>query len=195
MLLRASGLNAEDRRWWCWFKWVSLNLELRQLLPDICGSSEDWWSWLHHVPQHYQMWCLCPTWKVLGGVYILEVSDKLSPCPLPSPFPNPARSCFADMSARREETGSFYKQWQSFPQSHHSGKRKKAAWKTHLSGFDQCFWSSLTSLLRFHPLDLPVYRSSSITSSWILMRTLNWPNALMRMMMLMMVDALSRTSS
>lgn len=42
-------------------------------------------------------------WGLAGG-FFWKVSDKLSPCPPPTPFPNPARSCFADRSARRRET-------------------------------------------------------------------------------------------
>lgn len=42
-------------------------------------------------------------WGLARG-FFWKVSDKLSPCPPPTPFPNPARSCFADRSARRGET-------------------------------------------------------------------------------------------
>lgn len=56
--------------------------------------------------QYYQMWCLCLVclgkWGPVG-VFFWKVSDKLSPCLLLTPFPNPARSCFADRSAKREK--------------------------------------------------------------------------------------------
>lgn len=56
--------------------------------------------------QYYQMWCLCLAclgkWGLAGG-FFWKVSDKLFPCLLVTPFPNPVRSCFADRSAKREK--------------------------------------------------------------------------------------------
>lgn len=53
--------------------------------------------------QYYQMWCLCLAcvgkWGPVG-VFFWKVSDNLPPCLLLTPFPNLARSCFADRSAR-----------------------------------------------------------------------------------------------
>lgn len=106
-------LRSVWKRWWCWLPqsgcvlWVTWSMrgnieETRASPADLEGQCAYSITRCGVSVRHGQ-WGL----DLLGvGRFFWKVSDKLSLCPPPSPFPNPARSCFADRSARREETGS-----------------------------------------------------------------------------------------
>lgn len=92
--------------WWRW-----LLRQPRNVLWVTESTRGKYWGNLSfaHRPgrtmclQYYQMWCLCLAcvgkWGPVGG-FFWKVSDHLSPCLPLTPFPNLARSCFADRSAR-----------------------------------------------------------------------------------------------
>lgn len=105
-------LGASGKVWWRW-----LPSQPRSALWVTESTRGKYWgnpSFAHRPGrtmclQYYQMWCLClgclGKWGP-AGVFFWKVSDKLSSCLPHTPFPNPARSSFADRSARGEETGA-----------------------------------------------------------------------------------------
>lgn len=122
--LKFRAPSAHPRHPWfireVWWRWLLRRPRSALWVTESTGGK--YWGNLSFAPTDLEGQCAysitrCGVsawlgkWGLAGG-FFWKVSDKLSPCPPPTPFPNPARSCFADRSARRRETRA--PQWDYF---------------------------------------------------------------------------------